>query len=129
MEKLKYTFDNAIYMASWRDHVEPSLKGHLEAQIRNSSRHKAFLRAPNQANAQLWIAIANLSKKLYDLQMKLEIVDTALKESLNVVREAEEKKMELPSSQILQIRSEPKKTAKRKTIKKKAKKKAIKRRK
>ena len=106
-------------MANWRNKVDQTLKGHLEAQINNSARHRAYLEAPNPGNAQLWIAIANLSRKVYEIQMKLDSINNALKESVEI-RKKEEKRNEMPHSEILQIRTE---TPKKKIIKKKASKK------
>ena len=106
-------------MTNWRDKVDPQLRGHLEAQINNASKHKAYLQSSNPGNAQLWLAIANLPKKAYELQMKLDSINNALKESVEVKQEAE-KKNEAPHSEILQIRAEK---PKKKAIKRKGKRK------
>ncbi len=56
----------------WRLSLEPSMRAHLEKQISESGKcRNGYLKAKNPGNAQLWCAIANLSKKLYELSLKL----------------------------------------------------------
>ncbi|MEW6063356.1 MAG: hypothetical protein AB1571_03235 [Nanoarchaeota archaeon] len=68
-------------MKSWRDDVDKSIKNHLELQIKETISHSsAYSKAKNQANAQLWIAIANLSKQIFDLNLKMKFLEKALQE-------------------------------------------------
>lgn len=68
-------------MNNWRKHVNSGLKSHLEAQIRESTRHKkAYTRSKQPANAQLWVAIANLSKQILDLNLKMNYLERALRD-------------------------------------------------
>ena len=74
----------------WRNSVDTALKSHLEAQIRESSRHKnAYSKAKNKANAQLWVAIANLSKQMFDLNLRMNYLERAFQDAL---RPKEDKK-------------------------------------
>jgi len=68
---------------SWRDSVDKSIKGYLEVQIRDSAKHKETIsNSKNPANAQLWIAIANLSKQVFELELKFKYLEAALRETL-----------------------------------------------
>ncbi len=91
-------------MADWRNKVDPALREHLEAQVRETTMHKiAYSTAKNQGNAQLWIAIAVLSKQLFTINMKLNVLEDALKEintNVNSLKDKEvtykEEKIETP---------------------------------
>ena len=66
---------------SWRNQVDPIIKSHLERQIAESIRHRSsYEQANNPAIAQAWIAIANLSKEIFDINLKLKYLERALKE-------------------------------------------------
>ena len=68
-------------MSNWRKYVNHGLKSHLEAQIKASSQHKkAYICSKNPANAQLWIAIAGLSKQIFDLNLKFDYLERALRD-------------------------------------------------
>ena len=74
---------------SWRDKIDPSIKSHLELQIRETTRHKpAYSLAKDKAVSQLWCAIANLSKQNFDLNLKIKFLENALRE-LSQKREQE----------------------------------------
>lgn len=116
-------------MADWRNKVDPALRDYLEAQVRETNIHKnAYNSAKNQANAQLWIAIAVLSKQLFNMNMKLNVLEDALREintkvmSVNTVHE----KIEVPKVvEAVKVKTEKKlvkKTIKPKVTAKKAKK-------
>jgi len=67
---------------NWRKKVDPILKEHLESQIKESYRHKeSYSDAKNKNIAQLWIAIANLSKQVFDLNLKVKFLEKALRET------------------------------------------------
>lgn len=66
---------------AWRNNVDPIIKSHLERQIAESVKHKnAFNESNNPAKAQLWVAIANLSKEIFDINLKLNYLEKALKQ-------------------------------------------------
>lgn len=66
---------------TWRDTVDPSIRGYLEMQVKETSRHKNSYRlSENPSNAQLWVAIANLSKQLFDINLKLNYLERALRD-------------------------------------------------
>lgn len=70
-------------MKNWRNSVDGTLRPHLEAQIRESSRHKyAYSKAKNKANAQLWVAVANMNKQIFDLNLRMNYLERALQDTL-----------------------------------------------
>ena len=78
---------------AWRDKVDPAIKNFLEMQIRESARYKpVYSLSENPSNAQLWIAVANLSKQNFDLNLKIKILENALKDFLSKERAKEQEK-------------------------------------
>ncbi len=68
---------------NWRKKVDLGIKDHLEMQIREAAKNSsAYKHAKNQADAQLWCAVANLSKQMFDLNLKFNYLERALKDSL-----------------------------------------------
>jgi len=66
---------------NWRQKVDPAIKSHLERQVAESVRHrKAYDLSDNPSNSQLWIAIANLSKEIFEINLKLTYLERALKD-------------------------------------------------
>src|SRR3989344_3205306 len=66
----------------WRKHIHPDLREHLEMQIRNTFTHKkGYESADNRGNAQLWVAIGNLSKQLSKIEKKLQEIEGMTKEA------------------------------------------------
>ncbi len=66
---------------NWRKLVDPSIRGYLEMQVKEASRHKnAYRLSENPSNAQLWVAIANLSKQMFDINLKLNYLERALRD-------------------------------------------------
>ena len=66
---------------NWRDSVDASIRSFLEMQIREASRHKSSYKlSSSPSNAQLWIAVANLSKQLFDINLKLNYIERALRD-------------------------------------------------
>ncbi len=63
----------------WRKKVDKTIQGHLELQIKESSKHKkAYRESYNPPNAQIWIAIANLSKQIHQLNSKINYLEKEL---------------------------------------------------
>ncbi len=75
---------------NWRDLIDPALKDHLEVQIKESLRQKsAYMNAENPGQAQLWCAIANLSRQVFNLTLKINYLERTLKDIID----REEKKV------------------------------------
>jgi hypothetical protein len=74
---------------NWRDFIDPTLRDHLEVQIKESLRQKnAYIKAEHPGQAQLWCAIANLSRQVFNLTLKINYLERTLKDII----EREEKK-------------------------------------
>ncbi len=96
MENFKYFFHYEKEMKTWREKVDPSIKDHLEVQIAEAAKHKeAYKEAKEPANAQLWCGIANLSKQISELSMRLKYLENAVKQAMPKanIRTAEEREM------------------------------------
>lgn len=66
---------------NWREKVDPMVRHHLEREIKSIiGDKKAYSKAKNPSNAQLWCAIGNLSKQIFDLNLKLAYIERALKD-------------------------------------------------
>ncbi|MEA3378900.1 MAG: hypothetical protein U9Q69_04645 [Nanoarchaeota archaeon] len=66
-------------MKTWRDDVDPLIRKHLEILISDSvKQRKAYKKAANTANAQLWCAIAELSKRNFELEQENKLFKKAL---------------------------------------------------
>jgi hypothetical protein len=73
----------------WRKKVNKSLRPYLEKFIAETHFHKkSFNLAKDPGKAQIWIAIALLSKQIYNLEVKLNYLEKALKD-LSQVKESE----------------------------------------
>jgi len=67
---------------SWRKNIDPILREHLEKQIIEIYKHKnSYSLAKNKGDAQLWIAIASLSKKIFDLNLRIKFLEKTLNEN------------------------------------------------
>ena len=65
----------------WRKKIDKSLRPYLEKFITETCFHdKAFKLAEDPSKAQLWVAVALLSKQLYNLEMKANYLERALKD-------------------------------------------------
>jgi hypothetical protein len=70
---------------NWRKKVDPSIKSHLEFQIKESARNVAAIKSSkNPSNAQLWCAIANLSKQIFDVNLRLRYLERAVRDLARV---------------------------------------------
>ena len=71
-------------MDNWRTRVDPFLRTHLEAQIRDSARYRsAYKDSKDPGKAQLWVAIANLSRQLFNVSVKLNYLERLFQDSLD----------------------------------------------
>lgn len=71
-------------MDNWRARIDPFLRTHLEAQVRESIRHRnAYKDSKDPGKAQLWVAIANLSRQLFNVSVKLNYLERLFQEELS----------------------------------------------
>ncbi len=67
---------------SWRKDIDPVLKEHMEALIKESYRHKnTYKNSKDISKAQLWCALACLSKEMFDLNLKVKFLEKALQDT------------------------------------------------
>ncbi len=86
----------SVIMTSWRTQVDPAIRNHLEIQIREATKNrKAILQAENAANAQLWCAIANLSKQNFNLELRLKYLEKLLGDLLKSKTKSKKKQKEI----------------------------------
>lgn len=79
----------------WRKNVDPIIKEYLDLQVKESNKFKnAYSKAKNPANAQLWIAIANLSKHIFSLELKIKYLEGTMKDMNERLHTIAEKKPE-----------------------------------
>jgi hypothetical protein len=69
----------------WREEIDPLLRQHLEKVIEESYKQKnAFEKAKNKDIAQLWCAVAILSKDNFDLKLKIKYLESFIRENIKV---------------------------------------------
>lgn len=69
---------------NWRTDVEESLRKHLELQILEANRHSyAYNNSQSPSNAQLWVAIANLSKDIFETNLRIKFLEKAVSDMIN----------------------------------------------
>jgi len=106
-------------MKNWRDKVDPIIKNHLEAQVKQTLQHKdAYNQAKDKGKAQLWVAVSNLSKQIVSLEIKTKYLENVLKDIVTNIKELKEQKPIVIQEPI----TKPKKVTKKKTKKKSKKK-------
>ena len=65
----------------WFDEIDPALKDHLDYQIKETHKHKHVLnKSKEPSKVQLWLAIANLTKQIHELTLKLNYLERALQQ-------------------------------------------------
>ncbi|MFH1456259.1 MAG: hypothetical protein ABIF40_04905 [archaeon] len=65
---------------AWFESLNPILKTHLSEQFKQSHKQrKAFSKAKDPSKAQLWCAIAFLSKQVSDLDYKVKYLERVSK--------------------------------------------------
>ena len=92
----------------WRKSVDPIIKEYLDLQIKESNKFRnAFSKSKNPANAQLWIAIANLTKHIFNLELKIRYLEGAIRDLNDRLLKSAEKK---PEDVLKELEKEVKKT-------------------
>ena len=89
---------------SWRKDFDKSLKPYIERLIRESFNYKKqYSKAVDPGKAQLWIALATISKQLYDVELKLRYLERVLQQISPKFKglEAERKKEEAKVKEII----------------------------
>ncbi|MBT3323810.1 hypothetical protein HN681_00340 [archaeon] len=71
----------------WRDNLDPKIKEHFEAFIKEVSKEKSLYK--ESSKAQLWIAIAILNKKVSDLELKIKSLEKKNKPNKKLKKDLE----------------------------------------
>lgn len=96
--------------SNWRKDISPEIKEFLEALVENVHKHKpAYVKAKNPSSAQLWCALANLSKQVFDLNLKLKILEKVLKDNLQKPSHIKEIPDKKERNNLMNIAANPKK--------------------
>jgi hypothetical protein len=67
---------------TWRDKLDPTIKEHFEKLIKTTSNEQdAYLKSKKPSRAQLWTALAILSKKVSDLELEIKTLKKPKKEN------------------------------------------------
>lgn len=104
----------------WRKNVDPLIREHLESQIKATmSFRKAYEEADNKGTAQLWIAVANLSKQIFNTSMKINYIEDLMKDVVKKIDEIKDKRDEIAFMEEPEVQEEVKKTTKKKPSKRK----------
>ena len=68
---------------NWRNEIDPVIRNHVEARIKQSAEDReALLEAKKPREAQLWITLGHLSKEMSDMNLRLKFLEKALTETL-----------------------------------------------
>ena len=114
-------------MANWKDKIDLSLKDHLERQLRETHENKeAILSSKDPKITQLWIAIANLSREIFEITLRLKYLERAMRDISKPKQSQTEEKTNPDIKKAMKKILTGKNTKKKKTIKKKKKTKKIK---
>lgn len=66
----------------WRKDIDSSIKDQLEILIEDAHKHRTnYKRSKNPSAAQLWCALAEMSKQMFDLNLKIKLLEKVLKDS------------------------------------------------
>ena len=89
----------------WRAKIDPQLRNHLEKQIAETGKHRtAYSESKDPGNAQLWVAVANISREIVDLSLKLKYLEGAIKD----ITQKQDSVLNQVSQQISQLQTQPK---------------------
>lgn len=66
----------------WRKTIDSSIKDYLEALIEGVNPHKdSYKGSKNPSAAQLWCALAIMSKQIFELNLKIKLLEKALRDN------------------------------------------------
>ena len=110
-----------IFKMPWRKNVDPIIKDYLDLQVKETVKFRdAYSQAKNKADAQLWIAVANMTKHLFNLELKIKYLEGAIRDLNERLLKTTEKK---PEDVLKELEKEAKENKiSKKTVKKKTKK-------
>lgn len=107
---------------TWRKNVDPIIKEYLDLQVKETIKFKkSYFSAKNKPNAQLWIAIANLTKHIFNLELKIKYLEGVIRDINERFLQSTERNPEDVLKELeKKIKRNKKVTKKKKATKKKA---------
>jgi len=79
-------------MEAWRTKLTEDIKSHLETQIKDIAKYNNIYKGEKDAQRiQLWLAVANQSKGIFDINLKTKFLERALKDISEVSKNMTEK--------------------------------------
>lgn len=64
----------------WRKELDKELKQYIDELVKKTTFFPEYRKADKPANAQLWIALGILTKKIYEQELKIQLLEGVLKE-------------------------------------------------
>ncbi len=69
---------------NWRSKLDGITRKHLELQLREAYKYnKAYNLSKNSSNAQIWVAVANLSRQIFEMNLRMNVLERALKDTID----------------------------------------------
>lgn len=95
---------------NWRKDISPEIKAFLEALVEDAHKHKdVYMKSKNPSAAQIWCALASLSKQLFDLNLKLKLLEKVLKDNLEKPSHIKDVPDKKERDDLIRIAANPKK--------------------
>jgi len=80
---------------NWRNELDPIIKDHVEARIKQSAENKeALLNSKYPRESQLWASLGYLSKELSETKIRLKYLEKVLEETLKTNKKKTRSKKE-----------------------------------
>jgi len=96
---------------NWRKDVDLSLKDHLEMLVESVHKHKnSYKKSKNPPVAQLWCALANMSKQIFDLNLKIKLLEKALKDNMKKPSHIKDIPSKEEREDLMKLAANPKKS-------------------
>ena len=96
---------------NWRENIEPYIKDHLELIIEGVHKHKkSYKNSKNPSAAQLWCALAIMSKQIFDLNLKIKLLEKVVKENTKKPSNIKDVPNKDESEDLMKIAANPKKS-------------------
>ena len=64
----------------WRKELDKELGQYVDDMIKKTTFFPAYRKSDKPANAQLWVALGILTKKVYEQELKIQLLEGVLKE-------------------------------------------------
>lgn len=94
----------------WRKDIDTCIKDQLESLIEEVHKHRInYKRSKNPSAAQLWCALAEMSKEMFDLNLRIKLLEKVLKDSGEKPTHIKKVPSKNERADLMKIASNPKK--------------------